>query len=260
MKYFRHFSNASTSIKLQRIIDEKGVEGYGRYFLFLELLNEKFDGTSTKVSLHLNEIGPKVRLKFTKSVISFIRELVQFELISVSVSGKVYEIDCPILLELMDRDSKFNRSKRVGNAKRTTLEEEEDKEEDKEGEGDKANFHPSPNKINFSQVVDLFNLTVAGSGKIGHEELLQSGQVVLDFVKKQKEYGLYSGSNWIPIFERIKNSKFLSSELSVRSHFAWLLKDENLKRLLKGDFDNWKKKSGIDELVNPYEFSEVSNG
>lgn len=137
MKYFRHFSNASSSLKVQRILDEMGLKGYAQYFLLLELLNEKFDGESTKVSVHLNEIAAKVRLKFDKSLTNFIQKLSDFELISFQLSGKVYEIDCPILLELMDRDSKFNRTKRVANAKTTTLEEEVELDKEVEKELDK---------------------------------------------------------------------------------------------------------------------------
>jgi hypothetical protein len=130
VKYFRHFSNASSSLKIQKIIDKMGLKGYAQYFLFLELLNEKFDGESTTVEVHSHEIQSKVRLKLGKSLTTFIQLLNDFELISYRLVGKVYIINCPILAELMDRDSKYNRSKRVENAKITTLEEEV--EEDKE--------------------------------------------------------------------------------------------------------------------------------
>lgn len=117
MKWFRHFHNASSSIKIQLLIDELGVEGYGHYFLLLELLTEKFDGKSAKVDLHLDEICSKVRIKFSKKLEKFVQKLADFSLLSYEISGKVYKFDCPILLELQDKDSKYNRKKRSGSEK-----------------------------------------------------------------------------------------------------------------------------------------------
>jgi hypothetical protein len=111
MRFFRHFSDASSSLTIQKIIDEMGVEGYGQYFLLLELLNSKFDGSSTKIALHSDEISAKVRIKFTKKLETFVQKLADFCVLSFELSGKVYQIDCPVLAELMDKDSKYNRKK-----------------------------------------------------------------------------------------------------------------------------------------------------
>ena len=144
MKYFRHFSNASTSLKVQMILSDMGLEGYAQYFLLLELLNEKFDGKNTKVELHSDEISSKVRIKFSKKLETFIQKLANFSLLSFELSGKVYKIDCPILLELMDKDSKYNRKKRVTCEKNATLDIEEEEEEDKEEEEEEDREEEEP--------------------------------------------------------------------------------------------------------------------
>lgn len=126
MKWFKHFYNASSSMKLQRVIDEFGVEGYGHYFLLLELLTEKFDGSSTEIELHFEEISAKVRIKFSKKLETFVQKLADFSLLSFQISGKVYKIDCPILLELQDKDSKYNRKKIASRSQIATLDKEED--------------------------------------------------------------------------------------------------------------------------------------
>lgn len=107
MQFFKHYHNASTSLKLQKLLDKKGVEGYGRYWLLLELLCEKFDGENSRIDLHLSEISTRVRLKYSKSVDTFIQELVKSELILVKFSEKVYQIEAPILFDLQAKDFKY---------------------------------------------------------------------------------------------------------------------------------------------------------
>jgi len=112
LRWFKHYANASTSIKLNKIIDELGIEGYGRYFLLLELLSEKFDGESTTCELHYSEISAKVRIKFSKKLATFLQKLHDFHLITFEIQGKVYKINCPILLDLQSKDFKFSTAQR----------------------------------------------------------------------------------------------------------------------------------------------------
>lgn len=168
MKWFKHFTNASDSVKLNKLIDELGIEGYGRYWLLLELIaSEGYDG-SEKVEIHFRKISAKVQIKFSKKLGTFLQKLSDFSLINYEVSGKVYKIECPILAELQDKDSKYNRKRIVSNDQDTTLEEEEDIEEDKELEttnvvssGVPANASPTaakkPRPKTFENLEDLKN-------------------------------------------------------------------------------------------------------
>lgn len=145
MKWIKYYHNADTSLKLQALIDELGVEGYGRYWLFLGLLSSKFDGTNETIELHFNEIHPKVRLKFRKSVDTFIRKLADFSLIQFETDGKVYKVTAPILLNLQDRDFKFTRNKRGDYAVVAT---DKNKNKNKEVEVDAVKEQTTTNENN----------------------------------------------------------------------------------------------------------------
>lgn len=132
MKWIRHFTNASESLKLQKLLGEMGSDGYGKYWLLLELLGQKFDGEDTFIELHFLEISTKVQIKFTKKLETFLQKLSDFSLISYEISGKVYKVYAPILRELQDKHSKYNRKKVVSNDQDATLDKEEDLEEDKD--------------------------------------------------------------------------------------------------------------------------------
>ena len=111
MKWFKHFSNASDSIKLNKLIDELGVESYGRYWLLLELLaSEMYEGHE-EVEIHFRKISTKVHIKFNKKLETFMQKLSDFSLIQFEIVGKVYKISSPILGELQDKDSKYNRKR-----------------------------------------------------------------------------------------------------------------------------------------------------
>ena len=137
MRWFKHYSDASDSVKLNKLIDELGVEGYGRYWLLLELLAGEFDGKSTKFRVHSRKISAKVQIKFSKKLETFMGKLSDFSLLTYNLHQKVYEIECPIILELQNKHSKYNRKRVVGESQMATLDKEEDKEEDKELDKDR---------------------------------------------------------------------------------------------------------------------------
>lgn len=254
MQYFKHYHNASTSISIQKIMKEHGVLGYGQWFLLLELLCEKFDGESDLIRVTTAEVVQKLRTK-PAGVRQVLARFAGLADILEDIDGFEIIIRCPLLLDLQDRDFKRARKERGQGApkkKNKSKDKEEDKEEEREVE-----YFSNPEKVNFSQVAELFNQKLADE-RISHENFLQSGEVVSNFVEKQKEFGLYSLSNWEPIFTRAKTSAFITKKLGVRSHFAWLLKDDNLKRLIKGDFDDKKNSTPmVDSYVNKW---EAANG
>lgn len=53
MKWFKHYTDAYTNLKLRIIINEFGMQGYGAYWLLLELIgqqaDEKFKLSTTKM-------------------------------------------------------------------------------------------------------------------------------------------------------------------------------------------------------------------
>lgn len=252
MQFFKHYHNASSSLKLQKLLHEMGAEGYGQYWLLLELLCEKFDGESSLIELHFEEISAKVRIKFGKKLETFVQKLSDFSLLSFQISGKVYKIDAPILFDLQAKDFKFATKKRLSSDSKR--EEEREKNKDKrikreEKEELSPAYFESSDRLNFAQFVDLFNRHLGGVGKIKFENHLQTGPVVTHFANYSQK--LKGEADWVEVFEIVKNSDFIKTKLGVRSHLAWILKDDNLKRILEGDFSDAKKADAL-EIVNPY--------
>jgi len=112
MQFFKHYHNADSSKEIQIIIKKYGLKGYAHWFLLLELMCEKFDGESSIVELTTSEVASKLRIKSSRvhSVIT------QFESLLHNQSNKddfIIIIDCPLLLDLQDRDYKYARKVRV---------------------------------------------------------------------------------------------------------------------------------------------------
>ena len=131
MKYFKHYSNASDSQTLNKIIDEFGLEGYARYWLLLELLAQEFDGTEPIITLHQRQILEKVHIKFGKKLATFMQKLSNFSVLSYEKSGNFYKIEAPILLDLQSKDFKYSRRKRETSSMKATLRYKDKKIKDK---------------------------------------------------------------------------------------------------------------------------------
>lgn len=151
MKWFKHFSNASDSVKLNKLIDELGIEGYGRYWLLLELIAQETEQGSEKVEIHYRKISSKVHIKFTKTLGTFLAKLQNFGLIEVEVVGKVYILSCPILGKLQDKDSKYNRTRVVKQSSVATLDIDKNKSREDKIRLDKMDFS------HVTKIIDLWN-------------------------------------------------------------------------------------------------------
>ena len=130
MKWFKHFTDASNSTRLNVLIDGFGVEGYGRYWLLMELLAEEFDGSDEAIEVHFRKISAKVQIKFAKKLETFMQKLCDFHLIEWEVEGKIYKIKSLILAELQDKDSKYNRKRIAKPSPNATLDIEVDRDID----------------------------------------------------------------------------------------------------------------------------------
>ena len=90
------------------------------YWLFLELLCGEFSKDSNKFTISSGRLMGALRIKYlsklerlievwTEIASRFDRDLVKFDAISTQVNGKIYEIECPIILELMGKE--FSRTR-----------------------------------------------------------------------------------------------------------------------------------------------------
>lgn len=132
MQYFKHYHNASTSIKIQKIIKEHGVLGYGQWFLLLELLCEKFDGESDMIRLTTAEVIQKLRTK-PAAVRQVLARFAGLADILADIDGFEIIIQCPLLLDLQDKDFKHATKKRRESDAKNKIK-NKDKEEDKDKE------------------------------------------------------------------------------------------------------------------------------
>lgn len=112
MKWFKHYSNASESLKISKLIDEMGAEGYGQYFLLLELLATQFDGEDYLIEVHLRQIQSKLGIRFGAKCTRLLQKFTALSLIEFELEEKVYKISAPILLDLQGKDFKYSRRQR----------------------------------------------------------------------------------------------------------------------------------------------------
>lgn len=264
MKWFRHFSNVRSSGKLNGLIDAMGVEGYGRYWMLFELLNEKFDGAQTNIHLHERELISSLLLRYPRTLRDHLGTMSGLGLFQLKVSGKFYEIDCPMLKELQDKDSKYNRKKRVPvvaeceekNKKKNEIKiitptvpfSESIETEFVREEFNPANFLDAKKILSDvstqenlkvftpDEVVDVWNRIMgprgfnlaSGLGGTHLANCLES----LKFLKDE--------AAWINLFEVAFASAYLRglNDRGWTVTFRWLLNYDNAQKVLDGDFND----------------------
>jgi hypothetical protein len=111
MKWFKHYSDASRSEKLAQLVDEFGIEGYGRYWLLVELLAEKFDGKDTNFTIHNTTIKRTLYIHHDKMAVKFLGTIANLGLMSCVSTNKLWSISCPKLLEIKDNHTKNLQAK-----------------------------------------------------------------------------------------------------------------------------------------------------
>ncbi|MFW5887949.1 MAG: hypothetical protein ACOCUH_04050 [Bacteriovoracia bacterium] len=245
MRWFKHYCDASTSIKVNQIIDECGLEGYARWFLLLELLSEKFDGESTKFEIHFNEISAKVRIKFSKKLETFLKLLHNFSLIELEVKGKVYKIDCPILMNLQDRDFKKSRKNRGTDAPKIKNKiKNKDKEEEREYSARKPLVFPgSKNElpINPAELINLYN-EIYGSAKNRYHRGFLFGEHLENLKATVSHEPFNTLEGWKELFEIARDSEFFNGKGFC--NLLWLINPANATKTLNGMYKDQKQQQG----------------
>lgn len=172
MKWFKHYSDATNSLKLSSLLNTLGAEGYGFYWLFLELVSSKFDGSFEKVLIHPDEVLQKFRLNNRRKMVGFVKVLNELSLIDVQTEGKLFQIDTRILVKLKQKNFKCEHFEGTFEAQKVPLELEENKNK-KRVKRKKALTLP------LSQNSELKNLVKESLSFIDSDELelLSSGSV-----------------------------------------------------------------------------------
>lgn len=275
MKWFKHFSNAYKSLKINAMIDDLGIKGYGYYWLLVEVLAENFDGENVDIDLHYVELSSRIRIKSRSKLIQFLQKLQSHSLITFSNSGEFFTINFPILKELQDRDSKYNRPRRKKNASLTTLEEEVEEEREEEVEEeysspivpekmpkkildqalavidkDRQNVpvkvdlekwigsSAQEKSITPDEIIDLWNQSMGK--EFGHCPGFGGGEHrsnVLEAIKYLK-----NASDWEALFLKCRQSKHLTggSESGWTVNLLWLVNYDNALKVLSDVYDDQK--------------------
>lgn len=112
MRWFKHYSDATTSDGLSRIILELGFEGYGRYWALLEFLAFKFDGEDTTFTIHPAIVRETLRIRSWNKLRTFLERIGNVRGMEVEWSENEIKFNAPILLDLKSRDFRNTRTER----------------------------------------------------------------------------------------------------------------------------------------------------
>lgn len=144
MRWFKHFTDNHRGQSIQALMDEHGHAGPCCYWILVELcaekLERKLDGNPTEddcvFTFHRRAIEWPMRLR-SSAVDRLLSSCQLCNLVTFKKKGEFYEIKMPILLDLLDYDSKRSRSRRVQVAAGSRLESESESESDTDIESEK---------------------------------------------------------------------------------------------------------------------------
>ena len=238
MDYFKHYSTASNSKTINLIVDEFGLEGYAYWFLLLELCAENFDGISApNFNFHVRIVRQKLRISLAKLEL-FLTFCAGISEVSFNFRGNLLEIGHPNLLKV-----KTTRKLTKNNKKELVvyIDKDIDIDKDKEVINKKPKKPKSQDDISF-MVADKFNLLCKSElGEIKKINPKRSKQIM----KAGKEFEeLKDLQGWEDYFKSVLTSNFLTgkSNTSWKASFDWLIKEENITKVLEGNYGNVKSK------------------
>jgi hypothetical protein len=219
MKWIKHYHNASSSIKLQNLVERLGVEGYGRYWLLLELLCEKYEGDELVIDVHFKEISTKIQINWAKKLEDFLRILEEFSLISFEISGKIYKIEAPILWKLKQKDFKRERQQSVADAPKPPLREKS--KEKRVKRKDNTPLPPKGGELPLEVYVDVWNIAAKNSWLPRVEKLTEKRRKLLRAaVKEMPEF-----QHWADSLQELMLSDFHSgkNDRGWKADFDWFV-------------------------------------
>jgi len=133
VEYFKHYTNARHAESLANLRVAYGFDTYGRYWTLLEFLGENFDGEHTTFRYHRQTIRELLRVQSWNKLRLIAERLSTVRGLTLKQIENVFEIEAPILLDLMSRDFKRARKDREETAPKNKIK-IKNKIKDKEGE------------------------------------------------------------------------------------------------------------------------------
>ncbi len=146
----------------------------------------------------------------------------------------------PVISELIPVNSELIPRK-VRESK--VIKEKVRKDKEKEGKKKEGNMHSAE----IEQIISGYNDILTPSFLERKIEYLTIEQY-LDFDNLLE---IFTVEDFIKVFKIIKESDFLSGRTSAwKAHFSWILKMENFKKIISGDYDDFKKKENLETEGN----------
>lgn len=170
MKWFKHYTDASRSEKLAALMDKTGVEGYGRYWLLVEFLAEKFDGNETEFLVNKKTLGRHLGYYRPTMARHWLDIGETLGLFRVSMLGQCHSNDdsnylivFPKLLEIKDNHTK---NLQASNKSLAPREEKKRKEKIYSKQDEKNVPETSPKKCNklHQEILSLWNGNASNCG------------------------------------------------------------------------------------------------
>lgn len=173
LKWFKHYSNACESEKLNKLMDKYGLEGLARYWLLVELLARKWDGNEPKFNLHLRTLARQLRYYRLTMAKQWLDNGQRLGLYNFHCEGNACTIYFPKLLEIRDNHVKNLQVK----SKKVSSREEKEKSKEK-------SIHRKQSKYDYAHALLIFKNTVITSEGSNAQRRFN------DQVKSQKIYAL----------------------------------------------------------------------
>lgn len=232
-KRFIEEPDAVTKIK-----KEGGREAESRYWDLLDLLYVKWDYVEGSL-IRVDRSTIKKELDFMRdiSLDKFLIMLRTKGVFKVEFDKDDVLFDSVILWNLMDSDSKYNRSRRV-----TTSPKRESKSKNKSNIYTPTPFEDSkPEKpksgLTPDHIVDLWNkhfgIEIGYAVGVGGGVHLKNALEALKWLKTEEA--------WLRVFDRARASDFLMGRTEGRSwkiDLTWILDYDNVIKVLNGRYDN----------------------
>jgi len=250
MRWFKHFSDNHRGQSIQALMDEHGHMGPCCYFFLMEMCAEKLeknDSSSAPVFTFHEKLIRSVFRTNRRTSLALLETFQKLNLIFFRTSGNFFEIEMPILLNLLDRDMKKPRLKRGSDAQNTRLDKEldKDKEEDKEREVATVD-------VALPRLAILWNLNCGDLPKVLKTNVQRNRKATIR-IKDHSE------AEWHDIVKRIAASSFCvgKNNRTWKATFDWLLQPETSLKVLEGKYDDNSKTTNQD-MFSLIDFGDAS--
>ena len=240
LPWIKHFTSVENSDAVARILDDLGMQGYGRYWRLLELLGRKLNNDTNKFTVTKRDLRECLRFSNNTQLGAFLESPSIHSVVKSNPNDNHYEIETDILSELQHRD--FNKA-RQDRAKRKT----------KEIEKEKEIYTPIVPKdsVNPNDISDMYN-AILGKSLPVVQKLSDKRKKKLRSLTKSL---FHSIELWEGYFNEVAKSKFLLGSTGWAANFDWLLKEESAVKVMEGNYLKTGKMSVAEKIYrveNPY--------